>query len=325
MRWAILLMTLLTTSTLALAGERVKLDGYAEWRRDGALIVEGQVVRADRSTRFEGERSAKSFASIPAGYEVKVAGTRLGDGSVRASKVEAKPNGNAMFEGQLKAAFDSTEARWREEGRVVEEGHDLGRLLDSGAHVARARRITERLVPPYRDPSEFRVYVVDNDEWNAMAAPNGSVYVFRGLLDAMDDDEVAIVIGHEIAHATHEHSRKQYKRNLWTQLAFAGGTAAASRGSRAVREISGAAVGLGALAFTNHYSREHEDQADRVGLRYAYEGGFDVTKAPGLWKKFGAKYGSQPEALNFFFGGHSTPASRARALQQEIAWNYRAR
>lgn len=324
MKWAIPIL-LLTTSTLALGAERAKLDGYAEWRRDGALIVEGQVVRGDRATRFEGERSARSFASIPAGYEVKVEGTRLADGSVLARKVEAKPNGNAMFEGQLKAAFDSTEAQWREHGRIVEGGHDLGRLRESGAAVARARRITRRLIPPYRDSSEFRVYVVDNDEWNAMAAPNGSVYVFRGLLDAFDDDEVAIVLGHEIAHQTHEHSRKQYKRSMWTQLAFAGGMAALSRGDRATREITGAAAGLGALAFTNHYSREHEDQADRVGLRYAHEGGYDVTKAPGLWKKFGAKYRSQPEALNFFFGDHSTPASRAQALQREIAWNYAGR
>ncbi|HXV65323.1 MAG TPA: M48 family metalloprotease [Vicinamibacteria bacterium] len=314
-------------ASTAFAGSETKLDGYAEWRRDDTLIVEGQRVRVGPETRFSGEGAARSFQSIPLGYEVKVKGRRLADGSVLASQIEAKPNGVALFESQLQEAFDETERRWRRHGRVFDEGNggrvNLGRLRDSGADVARVRRITERLVPPYRDRRDFRVYVVDNDEWNAMAAPNGSIYVFRGLLEDMDDDELAIILGHELVHATHEHSRKQYKRSLWTQLAVAGGLAFSERGGRGASGIATTAVGLGALTFVNHYSREHEDQADRVGLRYSREAGYDVEKAPSLWLRFARKYGDRPEALNFFFGSHSTPKSRARSLEREIGINYR--
>jgi hypothetical protein len=66
-----------------------------------------------------------------------------------------------------------------------------------------------------------------------------------------------------------------------------------------------------------------EDQADRVGLRYTYEAGYDVTKGPLLWKKFAEKYGEGSSALNFFFSDHSQAGERAANLETEIARNYR--
>lgn len=315
----------------ALAKERVKLNGYAEWRYDDVLIVEGQRVHATQRTLFVGNTSARDIESIPLGSEVKVDGYRKADGSVLARKVEAKQNGSAMFEGQLRAAFEATENRWRRRGYVYEEnGQRLGKLFEDGPDVERVRRIMERLVPPSRRANEFRAYVIENDAWNAMAAPNGSVFVFTGLLRAMDDDEVAIILGHELVHTTHEHSRRQYKRSMWTQLGLAGILAASeSRGSRCDNREAALETGLqsaailGALAFQNRYSRQHEDQADRVGLRYAYEGGYDVSTAPDLWRRFARKYGGQAETLNFFFGTHSTPSARSRNLEREIRRNYR--
>lgn len=333
----VLVLPLQFSSTAAFAGEVVKLDGYAEWRYDEFLIVEGQRVKATKTTRFSGKGAARGFDAIPLGYEVKVHGYRTPDGTVLARKVEAKPNGSALFEGQLRSAFDETEERWRRDGRAVEQGQNLGKLLRSGRDVERVRTIIDRLVPPYRRTSEFRAYVIENSAWNAMAAPNGSVFVFTGLLDAMDDDELAIIVGHELAHTTYEHSRRQFKRSLWTNLGLAAVLAVAeggsSRGANDCERPGGRSdvgpsllstgAALGALAFTNRYSRQHEDQADRVGLRYAYEAGYDVSKAPELWRKFGRKHGGQPEALNFFLGSHSTASARARNLTKELERNYR--
>ena len=315
----------------ALAKERVKLDGYAEWRYDDVLIVEGQRVHATARTLFVGNTLARDLESIPLGSEVKVDGYRNADGSVLARKVEAKRNGSAMFEGQLASAFEATENQWRRRGYVYEEnGQRLGELFEDGPDVERVRRIMDRLVPPSRQRSEFRAYVIKNNAWNAMAAPNGSVFVFTGLLRDMDDDEVAVILGHELVHATHEHSRRQYKRNMWAQLGLAGilaasesrGSSCDNRGTSLETALQTGAV-LGALAFQNRYSRQHEDQADRVGLRYAYEAGYDVSKAPDLWRRFARKYGGQPGALNFFFGTHSTPGARSRNLERELRRNYR--
>ena len=65
-----------------------------------------------------------------------------------------------------------------------------------------------------------------------------------------------------------------------------------------------------------------EDQADRVGLRYAYEAGYDVTKGPRLWNRFAKKYGEGNKVASFFFGDHSQSAARATKLEKELAFNY---
>jgi Zn-dependent protease with chaperone function len=280
--------------------------------------------------KFKGGGEARSFASIPLGYEVKLRGTRQADGVILAAELDAKPNGDALFEGDLRQAFDETEQKYRERGRVFEEdedgklAQDLGRLHESGREVDRVRAITADLTPPYLRPDDFRVYVVENEEWNAMAAPNRSIYVFSGLLADMDDDEVAIVLGHELVHATHEHSRRSFKKQILVALGAAVVGAAAEEIDDKGRRL-GAQLGtfLLASALINGYGRSEEDQADRVGLRYAHEGGYDVRKGPGLWLRFARKYGDSNRVVNFFFGDHSLARARAQNLERELLLNYR--
>ena len=78
----------------------------------------------------------------------------------------------------------------------------------------------------------------------------------------------------------------------------------------------------GATALKSGYGRGMEDQADRVGLRYAYEAGYDITKGPRLWNRFARKYGEGNKVANFFFSDHSLSAARATKLEKEIAYNY---
>ncbi len=206
-----------TAPASAREDEKVKLDGYAEWHRDGEpalFIVDGQRVHVPESVKFKGSGHAFDVHVIPLGYEMQVKGIRLADGSILAHELRAKPNGIAFMEGTLRQSFDDLEAQFRRRGHVYMSDSHYGELWESGEEVERVRTIASRLAPPYMDPAELRVYVIDNREWNAMAVPNGSIYVFRGLLDDMDDDEVAIVLGHELAHVSHEHSRRQLKRNL---------------------------------------------------------------------------------------------------------------
>jgi Zn-dependent protease with chaperone function len=174
------------------------------------------------------------------------------------------------------------------------------------------------------EPEDFRVYVVENADWNAMAAPNRSIFVFTGLLQDLDDDELAIILGHELVHATHEHSRRQYKRSFFTDLLTSVPLAIAEAhiGSPIGQMLLEYGATFGLLAFHNGYSRKQEDQADRVGLRYAHEAGYDVRKGPRLWHRFAQKYGSDNKALTFFFGGHPSALDRAKKLEREIALNY---
>jgi Zn-dependent protease with chaperone function len=313
---------------VAAAADDRKHEGYAEWVLDGCLVVDGQKVCPAPDLKFEGEGAAWSFATIPLGYEVKVKkGTRLPDGTLLARQVEARPNGEAMFEAQVRAATDQMEARIRRAGHFSEgEGRrarSVGRLIEDGPRVDRVRRIVDDLLPPYLEPDDVRVYVIENEEWNAFAMGNYSIYVFSGLLDDLGDDEVAIVLGHELVHATHEHSRRQAKKGMWIQLAALGALGATSTIDNGTsRAIAETAAGLAASAWSNGYGRDMEDQADRVGLRYAYEAGYDITKGPALWKRFAKKYGEGNATVNFFFGNHSLAAERAVHLEREIALNY---
>jgi hypothetical protein len=234
----------------------------------------------------------------------------------------------AMFEGQVLQVTNEAEEAYRKVGHMFEQvsedkAIDMGKLYTSGPMVDRVRRITGQLLPSYVEPEQVRVYVVDNPEWNAMAMGNYSIYVFSGLLLDMDDDEVAIVLGHELVHATHEHTRREFKKQMWIQLAALGLAAATESVKNDDAKAVLALVGqFGSLAWKNGYGRSLEDQADRVGLRYAYEAGFDVTKGPRLWQRFARKYGDSSKVQNFFFSNHSQSSARAAKLERELALNY---
>jgi predicted Zn-dependent protease len=190
--------------------------------------------------------------------------------------------------------------------------------------VERVQAILRDLVPPYRRAEDFRVYVVENPDWNAFAGPNGAIYVFTGLLENMDDDEMAVILGHELAHATYEHSRKAFKKQIAVQLGVLGGLAL---GDAIHNKAGRLAFKMGTLlmgsAWASGYGRDYEDQADRVGLRYAYEAGFDVSKGPALWQRFSRRYAAGSPVANFFFGDHATALVRAANVERELALNYR--
>jgi Zn-dependent protease with chaperone function len=322
--------TLAAALCLALVGavaHAEKVEGYAEFRAGTSLVVDGQRIVVNDRTKYDG---ARRLSSIPLGYEVEVKGKRQPDGTLLARRMEVRRNLETDVEQRMRASFDEMENAYRASGRMAMADpsgrvvQDNGRLITDGPMVARVRRITADLVPPYIDADDLRVYVVENDEWNAMAAPNYSIYVFSGLLEALDDDEVAIVLGHELAHATHEHSRRQYQRGVWVQMGAVAGSVVAGEAIDNVAASSAAQLGtvLGASAIASGYSRDHEDQADRVGLRYAYEAGYDVSKGPALWERFSEKYGESGKTVNFFFGDHSRASKRRELLLLELERNY---
>lgn len=312
------------------SGQRVSLEAYAEFETGDFLIVEGQRISFGDDTVFKGSH-ADSLEEIALGDEVKVKGVRLPDGTVLALEIEAKPNGDALFEDEVLSVTNEIEDLWVQEGMMFEPGETdeddvtvVGELLTEGPEFDRVARITRRLAPPYLDESAIRVYVVDTDEWNAAAMGNGAVWIYTGLIDAMSDDELAIVIGHELAHVTHEHSRRSAKSDIWRQLLGLGVVAAAEAiKDDILRTTVQVAALVATVASLSKYSRGHEDQADRVGLRYVHEAGFDVTAGPRVWTRFQEKYGNDNRVLNFFLGSHSRPEDRIRNMEAELRLNYR--
>ena len=302
------------------------LDGYAEWTRPDALIVDGQRVIVDRDTKWMGAIS--TLDAVRPGNAVRVRGVRRPDAVVLARGIDIRPNGHTLLEDFVQKGTDDLERLWLRRGEASRTDGDgdaipLGRVVTGGPAVDRVKRIATRLAPPYVDQSRLRVYVIDNRDWNAIAMGNGSIWVFRGMLDDMSDNSLAIVVGHELVHYTHEHARRQLQKNLWIQAgnvaALVAIAAIDSSGWQALARLGGV---LGFSAWSNQYSRALEDQADRVGLRYAHEAGFDVSDAPAVWQRFLDKYGDRDTVTTFFFSDHSTAAARRTNLEQELRLNY---
>ena len=277
--------------------KRETLRGYLEWRKAGYIVIDGQRVRWTPDTQLQLDR-LPFVSSIPVGYEMVVVGRRTRDGSLMAERIDAKPNGIGLHENEVVQEFDDVERAWLANGSMVlsngKELRNIGRIEDTGPAVERARRIMRRIVPPYVDATHIRVHVVDSDEWNARAMGNGAIWVNTGVLNDTSDDELAVVLGHELAHYTYEHSRQSVKN--------------------AKRPL---------LAWENGYGRNLEDQADRVGLRYAYEGGFDVECAIEMWSRVRSRFGEKDTVTNWFAGDHSQSTDRIKNIRRELQLNYR--
>lgn len=163
---------------------------------------------------------------------------------------------------------------------------------------------------------EFTVF--DSDAVNAFVLPGGKVGFYRGILELMsNDDQVATVMSHEFAHLAGRHSAERYSQQLASNSALqATDVVLASNDVRFAKEISavlGAGVTFGVIL---PYSRRHEYEADRIGLRYMAQAGYDLDQAVVFWEKMAARSkGSPPE----FASTHPSDLNRVKAIKEEIA------
>ena len=186
------------------------------------------------------------------------------------------------------------------------------------AMVARVRGISNRLIAqvgvfrPDAVKWAWEVNVEKNDQLNAYCMPGGKIMVMSGLVEKINatDDELAAVIGHEIAHALREHGRERMSQayvqqfGLQALAAFATG----ATGGAAVQ-----AAGIGSqLFFSLPNGREQEREADKMGLELAARAGFNPDAAVTLWQKMGAQSKSAPPE---FFSTHPANENRIAELK----------
>ena len=162
-----------------------------------------------------------------------------------------------------------------------------------------AQSVLRVVEEPY-DSQAWEIEVFDMPDANAFAMP-----VYSGLLDvAQDQDQLAAVIGHEIAHVTREHQVQQVNRGMVTQ-----GAAAVVGASVGMQQTARMAAELG---LTLPFSRKHESEADDVGLLYMADAGFDPRASVTLWKNMEEKSGGARPPL--FLSTHPAPEDRMSDL-----------
>jgi len=182
------------------------------------------------------------------------------------------------------------------------------------AQVQRLRAIMDRIIPftgqwnPRAQQWKWEVNLIGSNQINAYCMPGGKIAFYTGILNKLQltDDEVAMVMGHEIAHALREHARERMGKGRATDFAArVGGSLAASLFGIDPR-ITDAVAQTGASLATLKFGREDESEADLVGMELAARAGYDPRAGVSLWQKMSANNkGAPPEWLSTHPSGNS--------------------
>ena len=197
-----------------------------------------------------------------------------------------------------------------------------GQVNNNAAETARIERITGLLVAqaikfrPETESWEWNIKVIDEPKTvNAWAMAGGKMAIYTGLIDQLKatDDELAQVLGHEIAHALAKHTAERMSRAMAMQAGL-GVVAATTQGSQyGGLALTGAQLAaVVALELPN--SRGAESEADRIGIELAAKAGFNPQAAVTLWDKMGKVGGGDGSSRFDFLSTHPAPAKRMETL-----------
>lgn len=188
---------------------------------------------------------------------------------------------------------------------------------DDHPQVKRLRAIAARIVPfadrfnPRAGKWKWEVNLIGSKQINAFCMPGGKIVFYSGLLDTLklSDDEVAMVMGHEIAHALLEHARERIAKNQMTRF-----------GASLLGELLGGgqytgAFQVGGSLLSMKFSRDDESEADVAGLDLAARAGFDPRAAVSLWQKMAAANSKAPLE---FLSTHPAGGNRIKEIEKHL-------
>ena len=190
---------------------------------------------------------------------------------------------------------------------------------ENNTQLQRLRYIASRIVPQTPACNEraaqwkWEVNLLGSQQINAFCMPGGKIVFYSGILGKLklSDDEVAVVMGHEVAHALLEHARERLAKSAGTSLGLRLGAAVLGLGN--LGDL--AAQGLANLASLK-FSRDDEAEADALGLILAARAGYDPRAGVTLWQKMGAqKGGNAPPA---WLSTHPAGAARIKEIEARL-------
>ena len=205
------------------------------------------------------------------------------------------------------ALTQQSEAAWAEALRTQPTSSDTAanaRVRRVGARIVEAAGLTDR-------SWDYALFVSESP--NAFVLPSGKVGVTTGLWSLVrNDDQLAAVLGHEVGHVVARHAAERYSTTAISSVAISGVQSVAGDYAKAAGAIGGLGAQLGVLL---PFSRNHELEADRLGVDYMQRAGYRPSESIALWRIMAAqRQGSTPE----FASTHPSDASRIAALQGYI-------
>jgi len=190
--------------------------------------------------------------------------------------------------------------------------------------LRRLHRIAKRLIPyaakfNARAPQwRWEVNLIGSSQVNAFCMPGGKIAFYSGILQKLQlsDDEVAMVMGHEIAHALQEHGRERVGKARVAQALTLGASVLSH--VMGYGDLGGQLVSGGSQLALLKFSREDESEADRIGMEIAARAGFDPNAAISLWEKMGASGKGQPPQWLSTHPSHDTRIRELEALLPQM-------
>ena len=224
----------------------------------------------------------------------------------------------------LVPAEELENAATQEYAKLLAEARKQGALAPADhPQLQRLRSIAAKLVPQtaqWNDRAKhwkWEVNLIGSKQVNAFCMPGGKIAFYTGILDQLklSDDETAMIMGHEMAHALREHARARIAKTQGTGTLLSLGAQLLGLG-----DLGGMAANIGTQLISLRFSREDETDADLVGLEMAARGGYNPQAAVSLWEKMGQASGGSGNgggALSFLSTHPSGPA-RIQQLQANV-------
>jgi len=203
--------------------------------------------------------------------------------------------------------------------QVLAEARAKGALApDDHPQLQRLQTIARRLIPhaapwnPRSSDWKWQVNLIGSKQINAWCMPGGKIAFYTGILEQLklNDDEVAMIMGHEMAHALREHARERLAKSQATSIGLSIASQLLGLGS-----LGDAAANLGTQLLTLKYSRDDETESDLVGLEIAARGGYKPEASVSLWQKMQAASGNGSPS---FLSTHPSGANRIEELQANL-------
>jgi len=201
-------------------------------------------------------------------------------------------------------------------------------VVSSGPEYELIRKIAARLAAATGEGGagfEWHASLVRNDQVNAFCLPGGKIVVYTGILPVAKTEEgLAAVMGHEMAHATLRHGAQRLLRSDLTNTVMQGVAMSVSdmdiQQQRAVMSALGAGAQFGILM---PFGRDHETEADEIGILYMARAGYDPRESVGLWERMAkAGGGQQPPEFMSTHPSHGTRIERLEAFMPRAMKEY---
>jgi predicted Zn-dependent protease len=243
------------------------------------------------------------FLAVPAATALaQDSGVKVGNPSILRNLVSAE-----KVEGVGTQQYDQIIRQAREKRALLPDDHP---------EVVRLRRIFRDLEPysakfnPRTKDWKWDVNIINSKQINAFCMPGGKIAFFTGILSQLKltDDEVAMIMGHEIAHALREHARERMAKQTLTNVgALAVGVLVGGNVGELAR-VGGGLLGL-------KFSRDDEREADLIGMELAARAGYDPRAGVTLWQKMSQAAKGQPME---WFSTHPSSTSRIDAIKANL-------